>query len=87
MKADELIEKNKEMLLQEMSTAINGLNTDINSIINVNDESGMITEKIIHGVALNVGYLTALFNQYYVLLTGETNETKPMGFRSFNEGE
>jgi len=85
MNSENFIDKNKEMLIQEMASTINMINSDINNIIEIPEESGKTTEKIIHGLALNVGYLTAIFNQYYVLLTGKISEQKQIGFRSLDE--
>jgi nanoRNase/pAp phosphatase (c-di-AMP/oligoRNAs hydrolase) len=85
MNSDEFINKNKNMLIQEMASTINMINLDINNIIEIPEESVKATEKIIHGLALNVGYLTAIFNQYYVLLTGKISEQKQIGFKSLEE--
>jgi len=75
----DFINKNKEMLIEEMGKAINQLNLTIEDIIAINDP--LLTEKYIHNIALNIGCLTALFNQYYIMNTGIIEEDKKIGFQ------
>jgi len=87
--ADKFIEDNKEVLIQEMATTITNLNSIIAEAVDGPispdmDGSAMRTYFIAMGV--QIGSLTSLFNQYYVMTQGIVNKEKPTGFASLIKG-
>lgn len=85
---DNFIIKNKEALLEEMSSQLNLMNEILNDCVN-NDVIGdqsinlEILNKCIINFSKSLGYIIACYNQYYALLTGNIGEeTKPIGFNS-----
>jgi hypothetical protein len=79
------IEENKEALLEEMSGTISDLNTIIGSVLQTPIPSpqidGTLMRTYFAATAMQIGSLTALFNQYYVLLKGVVpKENRPAGF-------
>lgn len=87
---NDFIEQNKEVLLQEMADKINSLAEILGSVLEnpiepESDGSVMRTYWIAAGT--QIGSLTTLFNQYYVLLKGAIPEERRVGFGALLDKE
>lgn len=80
------IEDNKEVLIEEMAEKINNLSTIVSSILESPIDAevdGSLMRTYLIAASMQIGSLTALFNQYYVLLNGVIQrEARPTGFAS-----
>ena len=82
---DKFIEDNKEVLIQEIAAAITNLNSILAEAINEPispDMDGSIMRTYFMAMGLQIGSITSLFNQYYVMVQGVVSEVKPTGFAS-----
>jgi len=85
MADSKFIEENKEALLEEMSDTISDLNTIVGSVLQTPipapQSDGALMRTYFAATAMQIGSLTALFNQYYVMLKGVVpKENRPAGF-------
>lgn len=85
MADSKFIEENKDALLEEMSDTISDLNTIIGSVLQTPIPPGQLDGSLMRtyfaATAMQIGSLTSLFNQYYVLLKGIIpRENRPAGF-------
>ncbi len=81
------IEDNKGVLIEEMAEKISNLNSILASVMESpidKDADGALMRTYHMAAALQVGSLTTLFNQYYVLLKGvvRREDNRPSGFAS-----
>lgn len=76
---------NKQALIDEMAVSINNLNEFINDALETKispDGNIIFPFSSLVGVSHQVGYLTAVFNQFVVFERGPvTKEEKKVGFR------
>lgn len=80
---DKFIKDNKDALIQEMATAITNLNNIIAETIDapITPESdGLVMRTYMVAIGMQVGSLTSLFNQYYIMLQGNVVKEKIPGF-------
>ncbi len=84
MADEKFIEENKEVIIEEMAESISKLNTIIDSVLQapISEElDGALMRTYFMATAMQIGSLTTLFNQYYVLLKGAFPKKKrPTGF-------
>lgn len=88
--SEDFIEKNKDAILQEMSQSLSSLNSYMNDVLNSEiqpETDGLYMRTISMAMSHQIGYLTALFNQYYVLNSGEIPKQKPIGFGALTDKE
>lgn len=81
--SEEFINKNKEAILEEISQSLTSLNSYINEILtsDINPETdGLYMRTMTMAISHQLGYLTAIFNQYFVLEAGYIPKQKPIGF-------
>ena len=80
------IEENKEVLIDEMAQTISKMNSIISSVLQTPitpEVDGSVMRTYFMAQAMQIGSLTSLFNQYYVLLKGAIpKENRPVGFAS-----
>lgn len=85
---DELIEQNKEALLQEMGTSINEAVGAIQAVISTPSEDAADKMEILYSsmmmISQNLGYLAACFNQYMIFINGVLpgGDEKLIGFNA-----
>jgi len=85
MADSKFIDENKEALLEEMSETLSDLNTLVGSVLQTpippSQMDGALMRTYFAAITLQIGSMTALFNQYYVLLKGIVpKENRPAGF-------
>jgi hypothetical protein len=88
---EELIIKNKQVLLEEISANLNNMAELINQVIGMQPpenpaiDSAFLRNAII-GISNSLGFAMAALNQYYIFESGEIPEgERPMGFIGLNE--
>lgn len=87
----DFIEDNKTALIEEISTTISSLSEIIKDVSQQEPQEPSIDNAYLRNyfmaVSQNIGYLVALYNQYYILLTGniEKDVKRPIGFSALNE--
>ena len=86
----DFIEANENAVFEEMGKAISGMNEILIQMINTpDDKSGELSmKKLLFSIFHSLGSLTALYNEYYILKTGnipsEGGEPK-IGFNAIIE--
>lgn len=88
---EKFIEKNKEVLLEEIAINLNEMNETIIQIMtsdiskNPAIDNSFLRNYII-GISQNLGYAIACFNQYNAFITGDLGKApKPIGFGALIE--
>lgn len=79
------IEDNKDVLIQEMAEKIEAMNTIIGGVVEqpITEVDGSVMRTYLIAIGMQVGALTTLFNEYYVLLKGIVPKgDRPTGFAS-----
>lgn len=81
--SEEFLNQNKEAIIEEMGQSIQTMSGYLNEVLTAetspeSDQVFLRTMMIAMGHQL--GYLTALYNQYYVIAKGEIPKQKPIGF-------
>ena len=90
---DIFIEDNKSALLEEMAENINAIVEILQQVYIKNpDENARVDAAFLRNALMAIsqssGYISALFNQYIVLATGQVKEKcKPIGFDVFKKNE
>lgn len=84
------IEENKNAVIEEMGSSINMMNQVINSIVETpNDESGEYAiKKLMMVLSHQIGSLTMLYNEFYILHTGiipSDQEEQRIGFTAMHD--
>lgn len=89
--SDDFINQNKQALLQEIGKNLNSISDIVFSIVGQPaDENAQIDSTLARnaliGIAHHLGFITAVFNQYWIFETGKIPEEKhPMGFSTMTE--
>ena len=83
--ASTFIEQNKNAVIEEMGQSVNNLNQILNSIVETpDDDSGeLAVKKLLMLLGHQVGAVTMLFNEFYILYTGiipSEQEERKIGF-------
>ena len=86
--SEEFIQQNREAIVEEMGQSIQTMSGYLNEVLTSEispevDSTFMRTIMIAMGHQL--GYLTALYNQYYVITKGEIPKQKPIGFGALTD--
>jgi hypothetical protein len=91
---EELIERNKEALIQEASRSFNSIVEVLNDIVSEETtgepakDLDLVRQQLM-ALSLNVGFLGAIMNQLIIFITGivpdDEEGEKPMGFASMME--
>jgi len=80
------IDKNKEIVLEEISSSLSAMNSVIGAFI----EDEIAIEKSITALSYHVGNITSLFNEFNYLYTEtfpEKEHERPIGFQSVSSEE
>jgi len=87
---EQFLKENREALLEEMADSIGKMNSIIDSVLHAPisaELDGSLMRTYFAANAVQVGNLTTLFNQYYVLLKGAIpKKNRPVGFASLIKG-
>jgi len=78
----DFIDDNKKALLEEMAESLSVLNEVITNYVNMEPNENVLIQMsmIFSSMSNRIGYLTAVFNQYFSILTNEAGLNKPIGF-------
>lgn len=83
---EDFLEENKDALVQEIGESIGIISTIIEEAISKEPSRNSLDElkNSFIGLSYKTGYLSAIFNQYYILLNKKVNKEskKPVGFSS-----
>ena len=74
-------------ILEEMSEAFNDVGAELEQIVSTEpkqDDNNFLRNRLI-SISQAFGYITALFNQYYILNTGVIPKEHKIGFESMHE--
>jgi hypothetical protein len=80
-------DKVQNAILEEMSEAFNDVGAELDKIINTDpkeNDSNFLRNRLI-SISQAFGYMTALFNQYYILSTGTIPKEHKIGFEAMHE--
>jgi hypothetical protein len=80
-------DKVQNAILEEMSEAFNDVGAELDKIINTDpkgDDSNFLRNRLI-SISQAFGYMTALFNQFYILSTGTIPKEHKIGFEAMHE--
>jgi len=81
---DDFNSLNKKALLDELGSSLSSLNEFVNSAIELSEE-GKVPFPAIIGMSHQIGFLTAVFNQYIIFERGFQEEGEPIGFKALAE--
>ena len=85
----EFAEKIRLALMEEMGTSINTVNELLGQALEIEpDETDSANlRNVLIAIAQSIGYSSAVFNQLYILETGEVKDEAPrsIGFRGLHE--
>lgn len=87
---NEFIEKNKKAIIEEMQNSLKSINGFLEEVIQneISPEAdALVMRTYMMAISHQVGYLTAVFNQYVTLMNGkvEKKDNKPIGFQAIGE--
>lgn len=82
---DDFKSLNKKALIDEFGTSLSNLNEFVNSAIELSEEEGKVPFSAIIGMSHQIGFLTAVFNQFIILERGIPQEGEPIGFKAMAE--
>lgn len=82
----QFIEDNKQVLIEEMAEKINKMNEILAAVLSSpidSDLDGSLMRTYMLAMGMQIGSMSTLFNQYYVLLKGVIQrDDRPTGFAS-----
>jgi len=83
---DDFIEQNKMALVEEMMESISAISSIIEDAITKEAGSADDIKNSFIAMSYKTGYLSAIFNQYYIFLTNRlpSKEKKGIGFASIS---
>lgn len=81
---DDFVEKNKEALVEEMQVSIHQFNSLVQAIVSTGGAERLSISSLIPGITHQIGFLSAVFNQYVILLRGNIGKItkKSIGFNN-----
>ena len=88
---DELIRRNKQVLLEEIGCNLSNISEFINQAIGMQpckkaEIDAAMLRNVLIGISNSLGFAIASLNQYYIFESGEIPEgERPMGFSGLNE--
>lgn len=82
---DDFKSLNKKALIDEFSSSLSNLNDFVNSAIELSEEDGKVPFSALIGMSHQIGFLTAVFNQYIIFERGFPQEGEPIGFKAMAE--
>lgn len=88
--SEEFLNQNKEAIIEEMGQSIQTMSGYLNEILTSDappEADSTFLRTIMIAMGHQLGYLTALYNQYYVITNGEVPKSKPIGFGALTEKE
>jgi len=76
---------NKKALMDEMSSSLSNLNEFLNNAMELCEEDGKVPYSALIGMSHQIGFLTAVFNQYVIFERGFSEKQEPVGFKAVAE--
>jgi len=76
---------NKKTLLDEIGSSLVNLNEFVNDAIETSEKNNSVPVSSMLGLVHQIGYITAIYNQYSILENGLPSEKEPIGFKAMVE--